>query len=279
MLGIHLSYWQKNWCDDLVPCIVKAQQAGFQIAEFPLIFPDDLDYQTLVSVLDDLDMRASCGTGLNPSNDISSDSATIRKAGFDHLRSCIEGAQKLKSPVLGGLTYAAWEVSPNEAKQNKRRHSIASLKEVDKIAGDHDVCLCLEVVNRFEGILINSVEEGLSFLEECDCKHIKLHLDTFHLNIEEKDISKAIVKAGDELGHFHVSENNRDLPGRGHIPWNQVRKSLEEINYRGYIVAETFVEANTEVGSGMNIWRTLEEEKDRSAKEAAVFLRRLFDGI
>ncbi len=273
-IGIHLSYWQVAWSDDLAPLIVKAKNAGFNVAEFPLLTPDDLNYSYLRSVLDSEGMLASCGTGLGPGTDITSLDSNIRKAGINHLRACLEGASRLGSPVLGGVTYAAWGVFPTDDLSIRRENCIASLREAGKIASDCGVTLCLEVINRFEGYLINTVQQGINLLEEINCPAIKLHLDTFHMNIEEDHIGEAIISAENYVGHFHIVANNRKIPGIGHISWGEIHQALKNIHYRGYIVTEAFVNPAGEVGRGLSIWRPLADELDREAKLAAEFLKR-----
>ena len=182
-IGIHLSYWQTKWTDDLRPLIARAQQAGFDVAEFPLLFPKDLAYNELKAELDGRGMLSSCGTGLGAATDITHPDRVVRAAGMDHLRACIEGAARLGSPVLVGVTYAPWMVFPDDIDQ-RRKQCILSLREVSKIAGDHNVLVCLEAVNRFEGALINTVQQGLSLRGEVGSHHLKLHLYTFHMNIE-----------------------------------------------------------------------------------------------
>ena len=272
-IGIHLSYWQTSWNDDLLPLIGRAKTAGFDVAEFPLLFPNELNYLNLRSELDDLGMLASCGTGLGPSTDITHPDSAVRDAGLAHLRSCLEGAAKLGSPGVGGVTYAPWGLFPDDDWGERREQCIKSLKEAVKIAQDNDVVLFLEVLNRFEGYLINTVEQGLKIIEEVDSKYIKLHLDTFHLNIEADQIGNEIRQSGSHLGHFHLVANNRKIPGAGHIPWREVKDALKDVNYRGYLVAETFVNPIGEVGRGLFIWRQLAADLDSAAKKAADFIK------
>jgi D-psicose/D-tagatose/L-ribulose 3-epimerase len=272
-IGIHLSYWQEAWGDDLVPLVAKANEAGFDVAEFPLLDPTGLDYPGIKSALSDHDMLASCGTGLGPNTDITHPDETIRQAGLTHLRACLEGAASLGSPALGGVTYAPWAVFPTDDLSQRKNYCIRSLKKAAKIAEDLNVVLCMEVLNRFEGYLINTVEQGIEIIEEVGSDWLKLHLDTFHLNIEADDIGEEIRQAGNYLGHFHCVANNRKIPGAGHIPWDQVKEALRDVGYKGYLVAESFVNPAGEVGRGLFIWRKLADEIDSAAKQAAEFLR------
>jgi len=273
-IGIHLSHWQTAWDQPLLPLIGKAAEAGFEVAEFPLLYPRELPYRALKAELDQRGMRASCGTGLGPETDITHPERSVRERGLGHLRACLEGAAALGSPVLGGLTYAPWGVFPEDDPAARRDRCADSLREAAEIAGDLGVQLCLEVVNRFEGYLLNTVRQGLDLLRRVDSPYLSLHLDTFHLNIEADTIAESIREAGPHLGHFHCVANNRKRPGAGHIPWPAVRGALDEIGYRGYLVAETFVSPAGEVGRGMFIWRDLADDLDTNACLTAKFLKR-----
>jgi len=272
-IGIHLSYWQTSWSDPLSPIFTKARQAGFDVGELPLLAPQKIDFHHIKAALEQAGLLASCGTGLGPATDITSPDPDIRSAGLAHLHACLEGASILNSPVLGGLTYAPWGVIPDEGWKARRERCVESLKRVSDMAAEFDVLVCLEVVNRFEGYLANTVEQGLALLEDVGSPHLKLHLDTFHMNIEEDDLARAIRLAGDRLGHFHCVANNRKAPGKGHLPWEEIRTALKSISYKGYLVAESFVNPAGEVGRGMFIWRSLAEDIDRNAADIARFLR------
>ncbi len=272
-IGIHLSYWQTAWDDDLLPLIGRAAEAGYDGAELPLLAPEALDVARLKSALADHGLQATCGTGLSPQTDITHPNAGVRTAGIEQLRRCLEIAAALDSPVLGGVTYAPWGVFPEDDLAARRRRCIASLQEVGKIAEDMGVTLCLEVLNRFEGYLLNTVAQGLALLAEIGSPAVKLHLDTFHLNIEEDDIGAAIIAAGPQLGHVHCSANHRGCPGTGHIPWRDVRRALKAIDYQGWRVVEAYVRPEGEVGHSVFVWRAVSETLDADARRAAAFLR------
>lgn len=277
LIGIHLSYWQEKWDDPLAPLIEKARRAGFDLAEFPLITPNSLDCKALRLELDRLGLKASCGTGLSPQTDITSPDPDVRQAGSLHLQNCLNAAKMLGSPILGGLTYAPWGVFPKpDDRGDHRARCIESLKEASRYAEKAGVTLCMEVVNRFEGYLINTVEQGLEMIAAVGSDYLKLHLDTFHLNIEADHIADSIRLAGAKLGHFHAVENNRRIPGEGHIPWIEVAQALDDIHYRGYIVSESFVNPAGEVGQALYIWHPAVHDQDQAACQTAVFLRKCF---
>lgn len=273
-IGIHLSYWQVKWSDDLFPLIGKAKQAGFKVAEFPLLMPEDLDYTGLKQELDRQQMLASCGTGLSLDADITSPDAAVRQNGLKFLNACIEGAAQLGSPILAGVNYAPWGMFPKDDLDDRKKRCVDSLQQVAAVAEREGITICMELLNRFEGYLINTVEQGLEIVNDVNSNYLKLHLDTFHLNIEADHIGDEIRKAGEHLGHFHCVANNRKAPGKGHIPWDEVRQALDDIHYQGYLVAETFVNPAGEVGRGLSIWRPLAEDLDENAHQTAEFIMR-----
>jgi D-psicose/D-tagatose/L-ribulose 3-epimerase len=273
-VGLHLSFWQTKWSDELSPLIKRTKDAGFDVCEFPLLQLEMLPLKDLRKTLADNAMQASCSVGLDQSQDITSPDPALRKQGIQFLRKCLEAAKTLGSPVLVGVTYAPWGYFPADDLAERRKQSILSIKEVSHIAQDNGVTLCLEIVNRFEGYLLNSAKQGLDFLQEVDSPNVKLHLDTFHMNIEEDNIAKAIRSAGSNLGHIHCVDNNRKAPGKGHIQWEAIFLALKQIQYPGYVVAEVFVNPAGEVGRGLSIWRPLASDLMETARETAAFLKK-----
>jgi len=278
-IGIHISYWQTTWLDALIPLFLRAKSAGFAGVELPLLNPENLNVTEIAAALTDQGLRCTCGTGLSPTTDITSPSLATRDAGFSHLKKCLQISAALGSPGVGGVTYAPWAIFPEEPIEVRRQRCIESLRQIGDFAENLGQTLFLEVVNRFEGDLIHTVDQGREVLDMIGSPAIKLHLDTFHMNIEEDNIESAIYRAGRQLGHFHCSENNRKIPGKGSIPWKQVRQALDKIDYQEWLVIESFVRPAGEVGRGLFIWRPLGVELDQDAAQGAQFLRQEVCGV
>ncbi len=140
--------------------------------------------------------------------------------------------------------------------------------------------ICLEIINRFETFIFNTVTDALVFLQRVDHPAVKLHLDTYHMNMEEDNIADAIRAAGDQLGHFHCVASNRKLPGKGHLNWHGIRQALDDIGYDGGLGIEAFPLPNTETGRTVHTWRRLVYDLDADAREAAAFVRQhLIDSL
>jgi D-psicose/D-tagatose/L-ribulose 3-epimerase len=140
----------------------------------------------------------------------------------------------------------------------------------------HEVTLGLEAINRFETDLVNTSAEAVALAEASGSSHVGALLDTFHLNIEEKDVKGAIELAAKKLVHFHISDNDRGVPGSGHVPWDQVREGLISVGYDGWVVAEMFVIAGNPASADLNIWRDIEPNATKAAKQALKFMQDTF---
>lgn len=144
------------------------------------------------------------------------------------------------------------------------------MKQQKDLARNHGVVLMAEVVNRFEHFLLNSAEEACRFVKEIDKDNVRVMLDTFHMNIEEDFLGEAIRSTGDLLGHFHIGECNRKVPGQGHMPWDEIGQALRDIHYQGDVVMEPFVRMGGTVGREIKVWRDLSNNADDAKLDADI---------
>ena len=179
-IGIEIFYWIDNWSDDQIAYFPRAKDCGFDAVEISFVSgPESIDVPRMRAEAERLGLDVYCSTGLNPQTDITSPDATIRKAGIEYLRLCLETAQKIGSPILGGVTYAPWLHFPDTYDLTSyRERSAQALHEVATIASDLGVILTMEILNRFETFMFNTVAEGLEFLQQVDHPGVKLQLDT-----------------------------------------------------------------------------------------------------
>ena len=140
------------------------------------------------------------------------------------------------------------------------------------------VTLALEPMNRFETDFVNLAMQAVEIIKEVNSPACKVHLDTFHMNIEEKDMMRAIEETGDYLGYFHANENDRGIPGTGHIPWKEIARVLRKVNYQGPIVTEPFRRPEEAIGAAPALLQpSLEgEDVDAELRQALNFLRDSF---
>ncbi len=282
-LGIFMNFWEKTWDADHVKYINKAADIGFDILEFQAQALLDMSKERmreLRSVAEERGVELTYSLGLDKKYDISSTDERTRLGGIDYLKNIVERVNFMNGSIISGVSYAGWGI-PDGMTDDKSAYfenSVKSMQKVLKTAEDFGVTYCVEAVNRFEGVLINTAEEALRYVNEFDSDNIGVLLDTYHMNIEEKSIGDAIRLVGDKLYGFHTGENNRTPPGKGHLNWDEIFSALADINYKGRIVSEPFVMTGGEVGRAICTWRNLvpdtsEEALDREAKELLEFER------
>ena len=282
-LGIFYTYWVRNWADDFHPYIDKVADLGFDIIELQtgtIHLIGSEGRKELKAHLDERGLEFTSVIGLPQEYDVSAEDKATRDKGIAYLIEMCEAVGELGGGIIGGILYSYWPASLPPGVTDKRPffdRSVESLKQVVQAAEDNNVVLTMEVVNRFEQFMMNTCQEGLDYCAAVGHPAVKVMLDTFHLNIGEDFIGEAIERAGDQLGHFHVGENNRRPPGYGHIPWTEVFNALRKINYEGPIVMEPFVKPGGEVGEAIKIYRdqTTSLGMDEDARRGLEFVRGL----
>ena len=285
--GIYFAYWEKYWGADQVKYIKKVKDLGFDILEVSGALLKNNTRERLAEIgkmAKEEGVILTCGYGPNATeNPGSADPAVIDNA-IKTYTDLLEKMEIMDIHTFGGGIYSYWPVDYSKPidKEGDWARSVENVRIVGKIAGECGVDYCLEVLNRFEGYLINTCEECVRFTDEVGVDAVKVMLDTFHMNIEEDDMCDAIRLAGSRLGHFHVGENNRKVPGKGKFPWKDIGAALREIGYSKNVVMEPFVLPGGEVGSDIKVWRDIskgatQEQLDEDARFSVNYLRSVFE--
>lgn len=271
--GVHIALWMKTWHDDVIPYIEEAARLGFDGVELSLLGMSDANIARIRSCLTETGLELTCTTGLAMAQDISSNDPVVRKAGISYLEQAIKTVSALGSPLLSGVIYAPWGKRLMTDRAGRWQRSAEALKELAPFAREHGVSLGIEAINRFETDLVNTAQQALELANTIDEPNIGILLDSFHMNMEEKDIVAAFIHSKDRLIHFHCVENDRGVPGSGHSPWEQFFKGLKATNYQGWLTLEMFVQANQDVSPDLAIWRTIEANPSEAARQGLSFLR------
>ena len=280
--GLLYHYWGKDWSCDYVLTAHKIKDAGFDIMEIGANHLHDMDRReldALKNVSEELDLGLTTNIGPTKEYDLASGDPAVRDAGVAYLTEVMKKMDYVGSRALGGAMYSFWPGDFAEIdKEAAWDRSIAKMKEVAAVAEALGIECSLEVLNRFETYILTDCREGLEYVSRVGSKNVKLLLDTFHMNIEEDSIPGALRLAGDQLGHFHVGEGNRKLPGMGSMPWDEIGRALREIRYDKAVVIEPFMRSGGEIAKAIHIWRDLtdgadEETMDRNLRKSLAFLK------
>lgn len=268
--GIYFAYWEKEWNANYEYYIRKVAELGFDILEIgcaPIVCYSNEKLNQIRDCARSLGVRLTAGYGPSPDKDLSSSDPSVVKNAKEFYYKLFPRLEKLGITSIGGGLNSYWPVDFNNKIDKKKEWevSVKNVRDVAIAAQDYGIEFLIECLNRYEGYLTNTVNEGLLFCQNVEEENVKLLLDTFHMNIEEDSFYKAIVVAGSYMGRLHVGEANRKVPGKGHIPWREIGDALEKISYQGDVVMEPFVMPGGTVGRDVKLWRSL-SEKDNETK-------------
>lgn len=286
--GIYFAYWTKEWFADYKKYMDKVSALGFDVMEISCAALRDV-YTTKEQLIElreyakEKNLILTAGYGPTKAENLCSEDPETVKRAMTFFKELLPRLALMDIKVLGGGLYSYWPVdfTLNNDKEGDRERAIKNLKELSKTAEEYDVTLGMEVLNRYEGYILNTCDEAIDFVDEIGSSHVKIMLDTFHMNIEEDNIAAAIRKAGSRLGHLHLGEQNRMVPGKGSLPWGEIGQALRDIKYEGAAVMEPFVMKGGTIGKEIKVWRDLvddfsEERLDEDAKGSLNFVRHVF---
>lgn len=262
----------------MASAIQGVQQAGFDFIEMPLMDPFAFDEKLAGRMLSDHGIEMTASLGLTASTDLSSEDPAVVRRGEDLLERAIDVVAAVDGTDLCGVIYSALQKYTAPAEEINRRHSAEALRRLGTYAKDRDVQLSLEVVNRYETNICNTAREALKFLDQVDSDTVHLHLDTYHMNIEEPGMYDPVIDGGDRLRYVHIGESHRGYLGSGSVDFDSLFRALHRINYDGPIVFESFssVVVDDQLTRSLAIWRNLWEDSDDLAAHANRFIR---DGV
>ena len=274
-LGIHSFVWTSGQTQDgLEMALRKSAEHGYRTIEFAYLRPEKFNLGQLSKLAQSLDVEIGVTMGLPLDKDISSEDSAVVAAGTEMLADAVRAVRDIGGNKLGGILYSAHTKYNRQPTKRGWDNSVAAIANTAELAQQSGVDLVLEVVNRFETNLLNTTAQGLKFIGDTGNSHVKLHLDTFHMNIEEANPAAAIRLAGDKLGYFHIGESNRGFLGDGVINFDLIFDALLDINYSRDIVFESF--STTVVDEGLSlacaIWRDTWSDNDPLAAHAKRFI-------
>ena len=275
-LGIHAYAWCSEWNNDQLDLIDRAQKLGMDFIELPLMLLDKFDSAAVGDRIKSLGFNACTSTVLLGDTDITSDDPVIRASGVEFLKNCVKATYDIGATNFSGVIYSK-HIRQLDSRPTEREYTWSAncLREVADYAKDLGIIIGLEPVNRYETFLVNTCEQALMLKDMIDRDNIKIHLDTYHMNIEEKSFYDATLLAGDNLMHYHLCENDRGIPGTGLVNWDDIFKALAEINYTGYAALESFVDCTDNMDTW--VWRQLAKDGDTLVTEGTAFIHSMME--
>jgi D-psicose/D-tagatose/L-ribulose 3-epimerase len=276
--GLNTFTWTSPFQTKDLRLLDKAKAMGFDLVEIPIESETDLDYARAAEAFRRTGLACGICAVMGAGRDPSHDGEEIQRAGVSYLKHLVDATATMGGKIVGGPIYAAvgrtWQATPQQ-RQRELQRCAANLREVGDYAAARGIVLAMEPLNRFETSFINLAEQAVELVEMIGSPAIRIMLDTFHMNIEEKHLGRAIETAAPYLVHVHANENDRGIPGSGHVAWDDVASALKGINYSGALVIESFTTEVKEIARAAAIWRPPAPDQDMLAADGMAFLRRL----
>ena len=256
-------------------CARMTAEAGYNLLELPLLDPYSFDIAAAKKSLAPFDLAISSSMGHSLDSDISSEDEAAVKAGEDKLNKILEILAELGSGYLAGVIYSALNKYMQPATAKGRQNSIDVLRRVADRAQSLGIQLGLEVVNRYETNIMNTAREGLAYIRELDHPNVGIHMDTYHMNIEESDMFQPVLDSGEKLVYVHIGESHRGYLGSGSVDFDTFFKALDRIGYQGPITFESFSSAvvSPQLSSMLGIWRNLWDDSADLSRHAYEFIQ------
>lgn len=274
-IGAHALVWSGEFDrSGIERAVAGAARAGFDHIEFPVFAPEGWDAAHTKAVLDEHGLTAAASLGLTEDRNISSADPAVVGAGRDHLYRVLDLLAGIGGTHLCGVIYSPLKKQVRPATADEIGNSRRALSDVAARAADLGIGVALEVVNRYETNLFNTAKGALAYLDGVD-GDVGVHLDTYHMNIEESDMFQPVATAGELLRYVHIGESHRGYLGTGTVDFGSFFRALASAGYDGPIVFESFSSAvvSADLTGSLGIWRNLWEDSDDLAAHANRFIR------
>lgn len=269
--GVHAMMWSLKWDhENAGRSIAAAADYGQDFIEIPLIDIPSVDAAHTRALLEKYGLRAVCSLVLpEPAW------ASVRpEAAVEHLGAALDKAADMGAEALTGVTYGGTHertgFPPTRGEYDNLTRALSSTARHAKTRG---LQFGIETVNRYENHLLNSAEQAVALVERIGADNVFVHLDTFHMNMEEKGIANGIIAARDHLKYMHMSESDRGTPGFGNVAWDEVFSALAAIDFKGVLTLESFAAMPADMAGAISTWRPVAASAEEVLDKGLTFLR------
>ena len=257
-VGMNLLVWTAFVTEEHFPILEKIKKTGYDGVEIPLFDGDAEHYKKIKKELDNLGLGCTAVTVVNADTNPISPDASIRKAALERIKWALDMTSVMGGDLLAGPYHSALGVfSGQPPTADERKRAVEVLTQAADHAQKVKVKIAIEYLNRFECYFLTNALDAKNLVREINHPYFGTMYDTFHANIEEKNISHAIASMEDTYVHVHISENDRGTPGSGHVHWDETFKALRKAKYDGWLTIEAFGRALPDLAAATKIWRDM----------------------
>ena len=275
LLGVHALVWVGGWSKDQCREAIKnSAEAGYGLIEIPALDPKSIDVEHTKATLKEFGLKGACSLGLSFDADINNEDSEIAKRGEARLMDALNVVEQLGGDYLGGVIFSALGKYKFPPTKKARDNAVAALKRLAIAAQAKGITLGLEPVNRYESNLLNTGSQALEMIKDIGEPNVVVHLDIYHMNIEEQGLVSPVLEAGNKLGYVHIGASHRGPLGTGNIDFDSFFGALAKIGYKGTITFESFSSTVVapDLSSTLGIWRNLWTDNKSMAKSAREYI-------
>jgi D-psicose/D-tagatose/L-ribulose 3-epimerase len=277
--GVDSFIWSEVFTVKDLWIIPKAKELGFEVLDIAVAHPETFPTEKVADEAGRVGIELVTTTTLNAETNLISPSSKVRRNGVKSLKLLVDINRELGAKILGGVNYAGWGcITRKPRSKDEWTWSTDAMQEVAEYAKkvDRDMIIAVECINRFETHFLNVAEDGVRYCKDVGTGNVKVHLDSFHMNMEETSYKGAVETCGRKyLGYVHVCESNRGIPGTGRVPWKEFFTALKSVGYLGPLVIESFDIKFEELAGLCAIWRKLADSGEALAVQGLKNLKRI----
>lgn len=274
--GVNTMVWTTRVDERLEPLFANIKGWGFDGVELFLSPDEPANIPVVERMLNATGLQRTTCSVLPREANLISPQAEVRARGVEFLKKCVERTAELGAQLICGPLYAGLGVMTGARRTLEEwKWAAEGLGQVASHARDLGVTLCVEPLNRFETYFLNTQGDAARLVKDIGAPNVRIHFDTFHANIEEQNPAASLRSIAKVLGHVHISENDRGIPGTGHNDWRGVLSVLRQIGYDGWLTIESFAQPEPDLAAAAAIWRDLAPSGDELAKRGLKFIKRL----
>ncbi len=274
-IGVHALVWVGGTRpDEIAQAVERTKAAGYDLLELSLHEMDVLDVADTKAALETAGLQVACSRGLAFDADVSSDDPEVVARGEKILHESLDVVSGLGGTILTGALYSALGKYGRPLSEAGRANVVTVLRELAKEASGRGVRLGLEICNRYETNVVNTARQALALADDIGEDNVFIHLDTYHMNIEEADFVTPVLDVADRLGYVHIGENHRGYLGSGSIDFPSFFHALARVGFDGPITFESFSSAvvSPTLSNDLAVWRSLWTDGDDLARRAHAFI-------
>jgi D-psicose/D-tagatose/L-ribulose 3-epimerase len=273
-IGMNLLLWATHVTEEHYPKLETIKATGFDGVEIPIFDGDDAHYLKLRRKLDELQLKTSTVAVATPEASAISPDPMIRKAAAERLKTIVRHSAILGADILCGPFHQALGIFSGTGPTEEEFKFAADVhREVADEAQRQGVCLAIEFLNRFECYFLNTTAAAAAYVRRVGHPNLRALFDTFHANIEEEDLPKAFSENAAEIAHVHVANNDRGVPGRGHIDFLAIFRAIKSSGYNGWLTIEAFGRTLPDLVEPTRVWRDFFKDPNEVVTEGYRFIR------